>query len=340
MKRFLRIFLVFLVVVLSAQALLLLILLPQKQLIVRVEERSFLEKLAFFQNNFESFDTVFFGSSRTFRNIDVEDFNHLTGRQAFNFGVDGMGTPRHLNIIRILLENTSYLDDKCLVIEIAPWDSIGNQYENPFYFPIPDSELVPFYFFPEIPISQRLEGFAGFLLNRAKRLVDLPYLAWRRGPLPPPSSYRWVATSGYYCLDDEWKDELLQKNTPAPGPFQLRRDRFLARSDPNQNRKVPFRFVQGKENPPYRGFLEIEALARSQGCRVLFHLQPRHPDSFIPIMEQYFLLPQGRVINFCDPQAFPQFYQPENCFDSGHLNRRGARLMSQLIADKIQGQEP
>lgn len=72
--------------------------------------------------------------------------------------------------------------------------------------------------------------------------------------------------------------------------------------------------------------------AHSRGVRLRFVLPPLWIDRGEDLLALVHALPDGAVIDLCHPDSFPQFYRPENMFDAGHLNDRGARLFSMELA--------
>ncbi len=66
------------------------------------------EKLSFFAEHKDEFDTIFLGSSRFYYAISPKDFDHLTGEngaptKSFNFGIDGMNPPETFYVLEQIL---------------------------------------------------------------------------------------------------------------------------------------------------------------------------------------------------------------------------------------------
>ncbi len=41
------------------------------------------------------------------------------------------------------------------------------------------------------------------------------------------------------------------------------------------------------------------------------------------------------ILDFYDPHLYPEFYQSKNLFDIGHLNKKGAELLSEKFAKQL-----
>lgn len=72
--------------------------------------------------------------------------------------------------------------------------------------------------------------------------------------------------------------------------------------------------------------------ARQKGVLLRFVIPPLWLDRGEDLIALSRALPDNAVIALCHPDTFPQFYRPENMFDAGHLNDRGAKLFTMEIA--------
>lgn len=75
------------------------------------------------------------------------------------------------------------------------------------------------------------------------------------------------------------------------------------------------------------------ALSKERGIHLVFVMMPRTPyRETYPIAEA---LPPGHVINLTDPRKYPEFYDLDHVFDRGHLNQKGARILSEKLGQEI-----
>ena len=76
-------------------------------------------------------------------------------------------------------------------------------------------------------------------------------------------------------------------------------------------------------------------LAHEKGIELFFIIPPR-----LKRYEELFALKSAlgdnKVIDLSSVQEYPALYKPENSFDIGHLNRKGAVLFSEYMAIKFQ----
>ena len=92
----------------------------------------------------------------------------------------------------------------------------------------------------------------------------------------------------------------------------------------------------------HRALLEhLMVLGDEQGVNVHFILPPLWVDQGEDLVALFRSLPMERRFDLCDPKRFPEFYLPENMFDMGHLNTKGAEVFSLRVAAAIKasGQE-
>lgn len=76
--------------------------------------------------------------------------------------------------------------------------------------------------------------------------------------------------------------------------------------------------------------------SEKKGIKVIFYLNPRmdraHYAEILPIFHS---LPANNRFNLSDARHYPEFYIAENSFDITHLNKKGAALYTQALAENF-----
>lgn len=95
---------------------------------------------------------------------------------------------------------------------------------------------------------------------------------------------------------------------------------------------------EGEQNTEYpfltKTLLENIAKAETKGIRLIYVLLPKVPIK--KYQENYYTLinlPAKNALNLSHPKEYPAFYKQENSADKAHLNFKGAKLLTQLLAE-------
>ena len=76
--------------------------------------------------------------------------------------------------------------------------------------------------------------------------------------------------------------------------------------------------------------------SNARGIQMRFVVPPRRSSTALKqIMPIYERLNERIKIDLGDPRSHPEFYAMENSFDLGHLNSKGAEMLTHLLAEKF-----
>lgn len=297
------------------------------------------EKLARYAEAADEYDVLAIGSSLTYRQIIPRVFDD-TARTAgqpmrlYNLGVDGMSPP----------EDT-YVLEKALALRKTPL-AVALVECNRLRFKLrpQDENTVRAIYWHD---GKRLATLARFALStgenelgvwdRTKHLGETLPILWRHLDY----WFRNVTAlgRGHEMLLDlllqakQETDELGADGYDAPpprdgiSPEDLRRFQEAVA----ELRTKPMRYDRG--DPVSRAELEEKRrLIARAGARMILVVPPDPIRShFLPADESAY----GEVLDFSDPNEFPELYDPTDRRDSGHFNVRGAEIYTRIIALRV-----
>jgi len=290
------------------------------------------------------YDTLFVGSSRTFRQVMPSAFDAAmadAGRptRSFNLALPGMRPPEDAYVAERALEGrTAPL--RFLVVEC-----------NPVQLGIPpeDRETARAVYWHDAPRMRALwrRAFASPSQspdapprgqNLRQQLVELADHAWH---------WAWNATRlgrGAELLHDSLAPQ--QRGRPALrlGPdgdgFQPRpsgRERFAG----TEREVYLAALAEALERPHRLRYGDAESQAELERKRALAE---RHGGRLVLVAPPYLSVPFAPLpelgiafLDFSDPRRYPQLFAPENRADGGHLNAEGAAIYSRLLARELLG---
>ena len=296
------------------------------------------EKRAHFVAQAGEYDAVFIGSSRVYRGFVPEVFDaevQARGQamRSFNFGMEAVWPPESLYRVREFLRERARV--RWVFIELLP--------VNPRLTPENARTLRAIYWhdwrhtvlaWREIASREGLTGGEkrGWWALHAelffRRLAGISGGAAALDPWLRPEALKaarkeaafnspWIDSAGFLPepptpmapeLAAAWRMQTAgyaQSSTPIPLPGHLRAE-----------------------------VRDLAATVRAAGAVPIFVITP----SIIPAENFAELRAQGidaELISFKDPARFPSLYDPDLHFDGPHLNERGAREMSRLLAHEF-----
>ncbi|MCB0168831.1 MAG: hypothetical protein KDI79_31680, partial [Anaerolineae bacterium] len=82
-------------------------------------------------------------------------------------------------------------------------------------------------------------------------------------------------------------------------------------------------------------FQALIADSEAQGVHLILLLYPRLEDEYKALLPVYYHLPAQNKIEMTHPDEYPEFYSMAYTFDRGHMNREGARLFTEALAQNF-----
>lgn len=292
------------------------------------------DKLALFRKNANLYDTVVIGSSRVHRAVVPAVVDRSRGDGAvFNFGVPSLNLVRQLWLLEQIAECSP---------EGLRWVVLEPSLRADFSFDnITTDAVIRFHNWDQTGFAMRyaLKGDHGFwgVVAAAEHAVAFGYSAANVGVFPAlllgtnggDSGFRAPDPSlhGYVPIEDE-----------TSAQFANRRERFLRLADRSKARPAP-------SGPPTGGGLsqhqvDVQRIVfdkiRALGAEPVVFLPPTNGSgskAYRGAHERFFSdIPLLDLSGDRTPTAFEEF---EFWFDSEHLSRRGATLVSQLLGERL-----
>ena len=292
----------------------------------------------------EEYDTLFVGSSRTFRHIIPRLFDQLMAEagmptHSFNLGINAMRPPEDTYLLEtVLAKRRAPL--KLVVMETNSIDVCTSDDKNQgsarvvYWHDFKRFQALLRCILEEGPPNNHYRGAlkSGLWQWEAARYNLTLYLAktlhagrgfelWdvlAPGKAPPPAvnrtsydGYDFYGTPLAHIDQKEW--ELLQQRMAM----------FASHSTRVKERKLSSQLE----------LREQRRLVASLGGTVISYIGP------LPAGAEYLpdpaLHPGLPVFNFANPELYPALFQRENRQDVGHLNQKGAEVFTRMLVEKI-----
>ena len=296
------------------------------------------------------YNTVFIGTSRTFRHTDPAIFDSITGLRSFNFGIDGDGCPANYMLVKELFETKKMTGIKYLVLEL--FSPSGNlAWDMDFSTLHTDKVLYKygvedFYFtvrslleMPELTAKQLLSDIRSHVINLLESSFKLGFVhrilnAKNKGIEPLLLGKK---ENGFLAYDHQM--------TLPIGEYLLKRhNEFLANSIENSERAKAS--LSGTKRTSENAFsfhkdylYQIQELCEQNGVFLILVVHPR----MTPVQCNYFhtfltdavLQQRLTILDYSNGKLYPEYYDLENVFDAGHLNSKGATLFTTNLASDV-----
>lgn len=300
-------------------------------------------KLEWMQEHGDEYDTLFLGTSRTFRQIIPEIFEQEMAAggvplRAFNLGVDGMRPPEDTYV----LEKALALRTKPVRLVLVECNPIRlTQRED-------DRDSVRAVYWHDWTRMVTLYRRA-FLSDTKKRNWKTRYRRIsREWPDFKEHTKYWFWNNsnlgrGHEVLFD-WLGLSIQK--PLGADLGTRLDGFRPGrdggiTDPAQKADYEAKLAALLAKPPRpdlgdpvsREELRVKArLVEKAGGRMILVVPPVVGELNLTLTGDEQMPP---ILNFSNPKEYPELFLPENRADSGHTNAAGALLYTRLIVSKL-----
>ena len=300
-------------------------------------------KLTWLREHGAEFDTLFLGSSRTYRQVVPELFDQLmaeNGRpsRAFNLGVDGMRPPEDT----FLLENALPLLPKPRLV-VVECNEIRVRVRAV------DRDTVRQVYWHDWQRQSVITQRAFFSDDPRKRLKSRFKEACRLWPDYTEHICYWLENTSHLGRGIELLTAATAPTVRPPmglqdvGP-ELNGFRIL----PGHEQFEPGELAEyesdlarllAKPLPDNRGdSVSLAEIAEKR--RIIERAGARMVLVIPPYMDAFAFRPQEGggvppVLDLSSPQKYPEFYKVENRADSGHLNRAGSELYTRELARQL-----
>jgi hypothetical protein len=279
-------------------------------------------------------NTVFIGSSKTFRNVDPIVFDSLTNLSSYNLGRGGFFPPRTFKLISRVQEiNPSFN----LVIELSHLDILDENYDyldiqNVINFKTIGNTL-QYVLHSTLPYKYKVK----YVLEYGRFFV-VKYFGFYSSrffySLNNSNTFNNIdedfGMMGYEPLDSSQDVKVIQRGEK----FNLSPQEELQKVVKNYSE-----FLETKKSE--RKIINMDvfsSLVDLNKERVVFIIPPRQKEYSLNIIndQKIHLESKGfRVLDFSDPSIHPELFWEKHSFDSFHLNTLGASLYTSYLANEI-----
>ncbi len=296
-------------------------------------------KLGWLRGHRGEFDTLFLGSSRTYRQMVPELFDTLAAEageatRSFNLGVDGMRPPEDTFVLEkalAFLQKPRLVVVECNEIRVrvraADRDTVRQVYWHDgkrqaaitrrAFFSDDQPKKWKSRFKDAWKIWPEFAEHAGYWLENTAHLGRGPELlaSWIAPSAKPPMGLQDIGPrqDGFRILPGHEEFE-----PGALAEYEKDLARLFARSPRDD----------GGDSVSLAEIAEKRRIIERVGARMVLVIPP-YTDALAFRPQQGGRVPL--VLDLSSPQRYPEFYKVENRADSGHLNRKGAELYTREV---------
>jgi len=300
-------------------------------------------KLKYYKKNNLSFNSVVFGSSRLYRQVNSVLLDSLLKNHnlsTYNFATAGAYNPESYYIYEKFIQDIGVDKIKYAFLELQSLDYIGlskniktsrGSYWNTF-------RILNYSFGyinnSTISASEKIKIKKIYLSSFVYGLFEVKHI-FNLFRFNNPNK----GINGYYPLDLEVKDSV---------DFEIRESLLASSIDwLSDTTKVFERIDAAKKmnsieysslsiNHIHQSYLEkLIAESKKKGIHLFIVLPPRlTSESYQELVPVIKALPQGNAIELASYTSYSKLYLAENSFDIGHLNSRGANIFTTFLAKK------
>jgi hypothetical protein len=300
-------------------------------------------KFEHFAAHRDDYDAVVFGTSFTQYGIkpetlDLELAQRGLPQHSFNFAIAGMNAYEQDHLIRSVLALEPARLARIYVEAVSWSEPEGNWVEGEFHAraihwhtPVQTlGVLRTIWGYPERGLRDKLARSGVHLRLMLQRLVN-----HAQAPIIVATLLGTDDPFAYLQPRDLGERQGFRRLATTDGPeFVTRRRRFLNNIATYEERLALIephnRLAQDPQNLP--AVIAQRERLRATGARVVWFVPPSDSGAG----EYYALRLDGTLpdlLGFNWPSRFPELYDPQNHFDRGHLNERGAEVWSRLFAE-------
>lgn len=278
-------------------------------------------------------ETIFIGSSHTYRHIDVAYFDSLRGGgKSYNLGLRG-ATALEIHYQAEQMLKLPFVRN--LMIELRTVETFM-QLKNRdnrriyYYHDLRRARLATVAALSfDMPLRKRLE----VIRRRYGVVLDHYFLAGQGAALIEasvyePEPYALQDQRGYLSLD---RAAGVERRNQAFWTAEGQAAFFERVEQLRYRDAIPTR----TDSTVAAMWVDLFHRAEAQGVGVYFieHVGAAGWPGLARVLGS--ALPAGHFLLINDPDRYPEFYDPQNWFDRSHLNERGARQVTALLAELL-----
>lgn len=297
------------------------------------------EKEAFASD--EYYSTIFMGSSRTYRHINPQLFNQLTGQlegASYNLGVPATFVPEIFYCYEQMLSKLESSESRTIIMELQEINLLAPKNLNSVkgtYWLTNDYLIlsVKILWASKKSILSKSIGTATFGAGWFINHFGFNYLI---GTKSEKEGREQKKEDGFACLTES------MANITESNDLWKRRNNFLQDTTQMYQRAKGRRSVSDLEahkldakNPLLQKITQLIERSAERGVNLVFVLPPRL-QNYKTMLPLGYALGRHRFIDLSSPDTYPQLWRVEPSFDISHLNCEGANLYTQALVEQLE----
>ncbi|MBT3208202.1 MAG: hypothetical protein HN704_03570 [Bacteroidetes bacterium] len=306
----------------------------------------FHQKRIFVEKNADHFNTFFIGSSKTGQNIIPELFDTEVKAQSgdnlnsFNFGSGSIVAPESYYLYENLLENED-LNIKYVFFELSSISTVsekvihtnkGKYWYTPSYYTFSLKSLLT----SQYKLKNKLAGIKNHTICFAEQIFNIQFV------------HDLVA---YNKMNDRKLPDFpllgytapLQSEIPErlAGAIKLQNKFFEDTTILTKSAKISLQQnfdtdeVKKYNTEHFEKITKIIELSEKHGVKIFFVLHPGIGKRYRQVLPLFKKIDPKYRIELSDAKKYPEFYIAKNSFDGKHLNNKGAKIFTKLLAEKF-----
>lgn len=289
------------------------------------------------QDHKKVYTTLFFGSSRLYRQVDPAIFdsivNHTPGMRAttsFNFSCSAAYAPELYMLCEHTLRDATGINTVFLELGVTRnftpgvYSVRGGYWMDRHEFKFSAAAASESY------AGNKIRNLALLTSCFAQNCLTIRQVAHRENDTAGMISY---SRNGFYSLDEQAR---LENDTDLIN----RRYDFLSDTSVLQKQVKDVLEIQRmnfavpiKNITHYQRLIALKTYCDNRKIQLYFVLPPRMLDK--DVVELFRALPEENKIDLSDPVKYPEFYFADYSYDAGHLNQAGAVKFTEAFAKRF-----
>lgn len=274
-------------------------------------------------------NTVFVGSSKVKTQIEPAVFDSVTGKKttSFNLGCNGLFIPEAFNVLEYLVDSTPV---KTVFFELRPvyhiykenlhitrttyyhtGASYINTLQNTYHSNIPTVRKINAYSTFSIAAAEKLLNF-----NLAEGMINYRNFNFNS------SNKMYAENGGCFFMGDGQGEALKASHQELDERAAISTD-YMKRYRTDSLQQLAYNSTY------YNKMQAILTRAKEKNIKIILIFPPGLRDfeykEILPLLRQLSATPQAVL---ADASLYPELYNPENNFETDHLNAKGAILYS------------
>jgi len=306
----------------------------------------------YLKNNLTKFNTIFWGSSRTLRHIDPNQYDSLTvstnqPTQSFNLGSPAnrsFETYEQYEKFLADYEQMPARNIKSAFIEIHPLEYIDNKNlgtKRSYYWLNFQNFLLINQYFGSYKATERVFLMKNFTLSLLFNKLGFNYFFINDQAVD--SIVLGNNNKGYLSLEEE-----VAKTHDEDQKVKLFANRKTFLQDTNYlvaRKKGAIKDFGIQHNDPAKSSLvhlnylkELLKKSEKAGIRLVYIIQPRLT-SYKEVLAIKKGLPAQSIIEIANPEIYNSLWSTNTSYDIGHMNKQGSTIFTNLLFTQLSGKK-